>query len=86
MAIENLRNEIDTVYSEMLALFVKSMELTCEIGKEKAAEGKSLADRKRDEEILEKVVANSPQNMQSYSLELFHEVIKLSKQYYEDTK
>ncbi len=86
MAIDNLRNEIDAVYSEMLSLFVKSMELSCELGREKAKEGKTLADRKREEEILEKAVANSPQNMQNYSIELFREIIKLSKQYYEDVK
>ncbi|MBE6878340.1 MAG: hypothetical protein E7488_04140 [Ruminococcaceae bacterium] len=86
MATDNLRNEIDAVYSEILSLFVKSMELSCELGREKAKDGKTLADRKREEEILEKAAENSPQNMQNYSIELFREIIKLSKQYYEDVK
>ncbi len=86
MAIQDLRNEVDAVYSEMLSLFIKSMELNCEIGKEKAKDGKAFSDRKREEEILERAPASSPQNMQNYSIELFREIISLSKQYYEDVK
>ena len=86
MAINELKNELDTVYSEILSLFVKSMELSCEIGRENAKEGKPLSDRKREEEILEKAAADSPQIMQNYSIELFREIIKFSKQYYEDMK
>lgn len=86
MAIQDLRNEVDAVYSEMLSLFIKSMELNCEIGKEKAKDGKAFSDRKREEEILERAAASSPQNMQNYSIELFREIISLSKQYYEDVK
>ena len=86
MAISELKNELDTVYSEMLSLFVKSMELNCEIGRENAKESKPLSDRKREEEILEKAAANSPQDMQNYSIELFRDIIRFSKQYYEDIK
>ena len=86
MTVQEIRNEIYALYGEMLPLFIKSMELTCELGKEKAKEGKSLADRKREEEILENAVAQTPQNMQNYSIELFREIIRMSKQYYDDMK
>ena len=86
MAIQELRNEVDKVYDEMLALFIRQMELRCEIGREKSKEGKPLADRKREEEILERVVANSPQDMQNYSIELFRTILNLSKQYFDDIK
>ena len=86
MAIQELRNQIDTIYDEMLSLFIRQAELTCEIGIEKAKDGKTISDRKREEEILEKIAANSPMDMQNYSIELFREVIRLSKQYYEDMK
>ena len=86
MAIQELRNQIDTIYDEMLSLFIRQAELTCEIGREKAKDGKTISDRKREEEILEKIAANSPMDMQNYSIELFREIIRLSKQYYEDVK
>lgn len=86
MKMEQLRTEVDAVNSEMLKLFVKYMELNCEIGREKAKDGKTLHDRKREEEILEYVVANSPQNMQNYSIELFRTIIKLGKEYFDDCK
>ncbi|MBQ6895785.1 MAG: chorismate mutase [Oscillospiraceae bacterium] len=86
MAITELRKEIDEIYDEMLALFIRQAELTAEIGRVKANEGKTITDRKREEEILEKAAANSPQIMQNYSIEFFREVMKLAKQYYEDVK
>ena len=86
MAITELRREIDEIYDEMLALFIRQAELTAEIGRVKATEGKTITDRKREEEILEKAAANSPQIMQNYSIEFFREVMKLAKQYYEDVK
>lgn len=86
MTIQDLKNEVDKVYDEMLTLFIRQMELRCEIGREKAKEGKPLGDRKREEEILERVVANSPQDMQNYTIELFRNILNLSKQYFEDVK
>ena len=86
MKIEELRNEIDAVNSEMLKLFIRQLELTREIGNEKAKEGKSLFDRKAEEEIMEKAVMNSPQDMQNYSIEFFRSIISISKEYYKDNK
>ncbi len=86
MNIQELRNEIDTINDEMLKLFIKRMEISYLIGKEKQKEGKSVLDRKREEEVLEYVVANSPQNIQNYSIEFFRNIMNLSKQYQEEYK
>ena len=40
----------------------------------------------KKEELLEKVVANSPQDMQSYTLQLFREVMNLSKEHFKYNK
>lgn len=86
MNIQELRKEIDSINDEMLKLFIKRMEISYLIGKEKAKEGKSVLDRKREEEVLEYVVANSPQNIQNYSIEFFRNIMNLSKQYQEEYK
>ena len=86
MNIEELRNELASVDDQMLELFIRHLELTQLIGRIKAEEGKGLYDRKSEEELLEKVVANSPQDMQSYTLQLFREVMNLSKEHFKYSK
>ena len=86
MNIYELRDELSFVDDEMLKLFIRHLQLTQLIGREKAAEGKSLYDRKAEEELLEKVVTNSPQDMQSYTLELFRNVMNLSKEHFKYNK
>lgn len=86
MNIYELRDELSAIDDEMLKLFIRHLQLTQLIGREKAAEGKGLYDRKAEEELLEKVVANSPQDMQNYTLELFRNVMNLSKEYFKDNK
>lgn len=86
MKIEELRNEIDVVNSEILKLFIKQLELTSLVGEERAKEGKGIYDRKREEDILEKITAETPQDMQNYSIEFFRNLISLSKEYYNDNK
>ena len=86
MKIEELRIEVDAVNSEILKLFIKNLELTAQIGDERAKEGKGIYDRKREEDILEKVIAQTPQNLQNYSIELFRNIINLCKEYYADKR
>ena len=86
MNINELRDELSFVDDEMLKLFIRHLQLTQLIGREKAAEGRSLYDRKAEEELLEKVVSNSPQDMQSYTLELFRNVMNLSKEHFKYNK
>ena len=84
MNIEQIKNELEQINSDMLALFIRRMELVAELGTQLAAEGKPLYDRKTEEEILEKAVANSPMDMQNYSLELFRAMMVYGKEYYKD--
>lgn len=86
MNIQEIKNEIDSVNEEMLGLFIRSLELTAQLGDIRKAEGKPLYDRKAEEEILEKAVENTPQDMQNYSIEFFRNMINLSKEYYAEKK
>ena len=86
MNIKEIKNEISVINDEMLKLFIRHLELTLEAGKIKAADGKPLYDRKAEELTLETAAANSPQNMQNYSIEFFRSLINISKDYYKDNK
>jgi len=84
MNIQEIKNEISVLNDEMLKLFIRNLELTAQLGEAKKAEGKPLYDRKVEEEILEKAVADSPQDMQNYSIEFFRTIINLSKEHFND--
>lgn len=86
MNIEQIKNEISNINEEMLKLFIRHLELTVEAGKLREADGKPLYDRKAEEATMEFAVANSPQNMQNYSIEFFRNMINLSKDYYKDNR
>lgn len=86
MNIEELKNQLIATDDEILKLFIRHLELTQLIGKEKAKEGKGLYDRKAEEEVLERVVANSPQEIQNFSIELFRTIIGISKEHFSESK
>ncbi|MBP1551449.1 MAG: chorismate mutase [Oscillospiraceae bacterium] len=86
MNIEELKNQLIATDDEILKLFIRHLELTQLIGKEKAKEGKGLYDRKAEEELLERVVANSPQEIQNFSIELFRTIMNTSKEHFAESK
>ncbi|MBQ7816762.1 MAG: chorismate mutase [Oscillospiraceae bacterium] len=86
MDIMELRNELANVDDEILKLFIRHLEITQQIGREKAKEGKGLYDRKAEEELLERVVADSPLGMQNFSIELFRTIMSASKEYFAENK
>lgn len=86
MNIEELKNQLIATDDEILKLFIRHLELTQLMGKEKAKEGKGLYDRKAEEELLERVVANSPQEIQNFSIELFRTIMNTSKEYFAESK
>ena len=86
MNTEQIKNELAQLNDDMLNLFVRRMELVAQLGKERAAEGKPLFDRKAEEEVLETAAKNSPQKMQNYSIEFFRTMMSLSREYYDDVK
>ena len=86
MNIQEIKDEISVINDEMLKLFIRHLELTLAAGEIKAADGKTLYDRKAEEKTIETAVANSPQHMQNYSIEFFRSLISISKDFYNDNK
>ncbi len=81
--LEEIRKEISAINDEMLALFVKRMELSSQVAAYKIANGLPTLDRKREEAILQKVADNTSEELRQYALELFRTMMDLSKQYQE---
>ena len=81
--LEEIRKEISAINDEMLALFVKRMELSAQVARYKIANGLPTLDRKREEAILQKVADNTSEELRQYALEFFRNMMDLSKQYQE---
>ena len=81
--LDDIRTEISAINDEMLALFVKRMELSSQVAAYKIANGLPTLDRKREEAILQKVADNTSEEFRQYALELFRTMMDLSKQYQE---
>ena len=81
--LEEIRKEISAINDEMLALFVKRMELSAQVAAYKKANGLPTLDRKREEAILQKVADNTTDEFRQFALEFFRNMIDLSKEYQE---
>ena len=81
--LEEIRKEISAINDEMLALFVKRMELSSQVAAYKIANGLPTLDRKREEAILQKVADKTSEEFRQYALEFFRNMMDLSKQYQE---
>lgn len=81
--LEEIRKEISAINSEMLALFIKRMELSAQVAAYKKANGLPTLDRKREEAILQNVADNTDEEFRQYALEFFRTMMDLSKEYQE---
>ena len=79
--LEEIRKEISAINDEMLALFVKRMELSAQVAAYKKANGLPTLDRKREEAILQKVADNTGDDSRQYAIQLFRTMMDLSKEY-----
>ena len=79
--LEEIRKEISAINDEMLALFVKRMELSAQVAMYKKANGLPTLDRKREEAILQKVADNTGDEFRQYAIQLFKTMMDLSKEY-----
>ena len=81
--LDEIRKEISAINDEMLALFVKRMELSAQVAAYKKANGLPTLDRKREEAILQKVADNTTDEFRQFALEFFRNMMDLSKEYQE---
>ena len=79
--LDEIRKDISAINDEMLALFVKRMELSAKVAAYKKANGLPTLDRKREEAILQKVADNTGDDFRQYAIQLFRTMMDLSKEY-----
>ena len=79
--LDEIRKEISAINDEMLALFVKRMELSAQVARYKKANGLPTLDRKREEAILQKVADSTEEEFRSYAIKFFKYIMDLGKEY-----
>lgn len=77
--LKTLRDRIDGIDKELLALFAKRMETTQRVGEYKVANGIQVLDAKREQEVLDSKAALAPQAIQSEARTLFETIMALSR-------
>lgn len=80
MKLEEIRDEIDKTDEQLLALFLRRMELGRLAAEEKLKLGRPLQDSNRERHILNKV-SESSGPLSAYSERLFQELMALSRSY-----
>lgn len=81
-----IREEINRINDEMLALFIRRMELSADVHRYKVENGLPTTDRRREEAILQKVADKTSDEYRQYALQLFSTLISLSKEYQDSLK
>lgn len=81
MTLDNARLEINKIDNEMLKLFKKRMDVSCEIARIKLSEGKEIYSAEREKSILEKVRIAVPYRYSQYAVSLYTEIMALSRSY-----
>lgn len=77
--LKELREKIDALDQDLLALFAQRMEITQKVGEYKAAHGVQVLDPQREREVLDSKAALAPPALQSEARTLFETVMALSR-------
>lgn len=80
MDLLELREQIDRIDAEMVALYERRMDLCRQVGEYKIATGKKVFDRQRENEKLEKVRSLTHNGFNSQGVqELFEQIMAMSR-------
>lgn len=81
MEIEKLRKDIDSIDSELTALFCKRMETAGKIAEYKKENNLPIFDSERERKLLNKIYNEAGEEKGSYARVLFTTIMDLSKSY-----
>ena len=81
MKLEEYREKIDIVDAKLIALFAERMELSRAIAEYKKENGLPVLDASREEEKLNSVAAQSPEELREYTRRLYMLLFELSRDY-----
>lgn len=84
MDLTEIRQEIDQIDNELVALLEKRMKLVAQVLHYKQSTGKAVLDKGREQVILEKVASQVDDKIYEESIvQTFSDVLKNSRQYQE---
>lgn len=77
--LKELRDQIDGIDKDLLALFAQRMDVTRQVGEYKVANHLQVLDAQREQEVLDSKAALAPPNLQSEARTLFETIMALSR-------
>ena len=81
--IDELRQEIDSINTDMMELFRRRMEVSAEIAAYKREHHLPVRDPEREQAILDRIGAQAGDELADYARELFRTLFELSRTYQE---
>lgn len=81
MDIKELRDQIDIVDEQLLALFLKRMEISGDVARYKEEHGLPILNKGREREILRDVEQKSPDDLEVFTHRYFSNMMELSRAY-----
>lgn len=81
MGLKDLRDEIDKIDDELVALFARRMETVGLVAQEKAKSGASVTHPDREREIVLRTMSRVPQAVSGYTPVLMNTLFDLSRSY-----
>ena len=86
MDIKDLRNEINAIDKELVALFNKRMNISLEVAEYKIKNNIPVLDKGRERDILEKVASESHPDIANYTRMLYSDIFNFSRSYHISTE
>ena len=81
MDLKELRNEIDSIDSQLTALFERRMQIAAGVAKYKKENAIPVFDRERERAVLNAVTERMPEELQIYTKTLYQTIFDLSRSY-----
>lgn len=80
---ETYRRQIDEIDREIVQLFIRRMDLCARIALYKQQHHLPILDEKREQDKLQKIAGQTPQELKEYSAALYSRLFELSRDYQE---
>lgn len=71
MELDQLRTQIDSIDDQIASLYAKRLEISAEVGKEKAKVGAPLSVSTREKEIINRITKDKPEQVKIYLKQLY---------------
>lgn len=81
MELDALRNRINDIDSQIIALFVERMRTAAEIAEKKAEKNLPVLDTRREKAVLQRVSSQAGEEFSAYAAKLYQTMFDVSRSY-----